>query len=424
MFRKMLIAVCAICFIFAIAPASMAQEAAQAQSQRNTPKLRGYHVVKPAPMDTETMQSQLATAAAKGAASLPLWTFNVEASRDQNDYTGVMVGTSPFTNPASTTVPTHVVPVIIVTNTVGVSFNSTTGIIGTAPGITTFDPTARDNSCLAKPNNIPVKLLKESPIFSPALFDFGGTIVGTTIYSDAFQRGNFWQVLGDNGDDYHVLLNPIFHGAIVINVPAQFSTTLPAADFPACGPMGIVDINWFDTYITTNVLPALKAVNPSNFPLFMLYNVVLASPVTNLNTCCVLGYHGATGFPIQTYSPADFDTTGLFGQGTEDTAVLSHEVDEWMNDPFGNNRTPRWGHTGQVSGCQGNLEVGDPLSGTDAPPIVMPNGYTYHLQELAFFSWFFGAPSVGIHGWFSDNGTFLTDAGPVCTTTGASTGGQ
>src|SRR5580700_3791686 len=206
MLRKMLMVVCAISFIFAIAPASIAQEAVQAQSQQSTPKLRGYHIVKPAPMDTRTMQSQLASAAAKGAASLPLWTFNVQASRDQNDYTGVMVGTSPFTNPTSTTVPTHVIPVIIVTNTVGVSFNSTTGIIGTAPGITTFDPTARDNSCLAKPNNIPVKLLKESPMFSPALFDFGGTIVGTTIYSDAFQRGNFWQVLGDNGDDYHVLL--------------------------------------------------------------------------------------------------------------------------------------------------------------------------------------------------------------------------
>ncbi len=97
MIRKMLIVVCAISFFFAIAPGSMAQEAVQAQSQQNKPKLRGYYVVKPAPMDTETMQSQLATAAAKGAASLPLWTFNTEASRDQNDYTGVMVGTSPFT---------------------------------------------------------------------------------------------------------------------------------------------------------------------------------------------------------------------------------------------------------------------------------------------------------------------------------------
>lgn len=42
------------------------------------------------------------------------------------------------------------------------------------------------------------------------------------------------------------------------------------------------------------------------------------------------------------------------------------------------------------------------------------NGFTYHLQELADFLWFYGAPSVGIHGWFSDNGTFLQDEGLVC----------
>jgi hypothetical protein len=33
---------------------------------------------------------------------------------------------------------------------------------------------------------------------------------------------------------------------------------------------------------------------------------------------------------------------------------------------------------------------------------------------MAFFSWFFKTPSIGIHGWFSNNGTFLTDAGPPC----------
>jgi hypothetical protein len=93
---------------------------------------------------------------------------------------------------------------------------------------------------------------------------------------------------------------------------------------------------------------------------------------------------------------------------------MSHEVGEWVNDPYGNNPTPAWGHTGQVPGCQNNLEVGDPLSGTDAPRIFGSNGFTYHLQELAFFSWFFQTPSIGIHGWFSNNGTFLTDAGPPC----------
>jgi hypothetical protein len=93
---------------------------------------------------------------------------------------------------------------------------------------------------------------------------------------------------------------------------------------------------------------------------------------------------------------------------------MSYEVAEWMDDPLGTNPTPAWGHVRQVGGCQNNLEVGDRLSGTDIPTVTMPNGFTYHLQELAFFSWFYGPPSIGSGGLFSDNGTFKTDAGPVC----------
>jgi len=54
--------------------------------------------------------------------------------------------------------------------------------------------------------------------------------------------------------------------------------------------------------------------------------------------------------------PIDFDTTGLFGPTIMDTSIAAHEVGEWMDDPFGNNPTPAWGHTGQVGGCQNNLE--------------------------------------------------------------------
>jgi hypothetical protein len=87
-----------------------------------------------------------------------------------------------------------------------------------------------------------------------------------------------------------------------------------------------------------------------------------------------------------------------------------------VNDPFGDNPTPAWGGVGQVppGSCQNNLEVGDPLSGTNFSPIGGRNGFTYHLQELAFFSWFYSSNSTGIHDWFSDNDTFTTDAGPVC----------
>jgi hypothetical protein len=93
---------------------------------------------------------------------------------------------------------------------------------------------------------------------------------------------------------------------------------------------------------------------------------------------------------------------------------MAHEVGEWANDPFGNNPTPAWGHIGQQSGCQGNFEVGDALTGTNLPAITMPNGFNYHLQELVFFSWFYGAPSLAANGWFSNNNTFTTDAGAVC----------
>jgi hypothetical protein len=416
--RKVILLVfCAALGLFAAA-ATFAQDAAKVASSR--PKLRAYMTVKPAKgLDMEKMKNELAATGATSAATLPLFLYNVQASRDQNDYTGVMVGANPFTGGGgkSVSVLTHIVPVIIITQTVGVSLSST-NIISTRPGSTTFDPTAADDFCLNSPNDVPLKLFQQSPLFNPATFDFGGTIVGTTEYSDAFQRGNFWEALVDNGTlaTYHTLVDPVQTlKAIVLRIPAKFGTTLPLADFPSCGPLGIIDINYFDFVLTTQIIPNLPGVNPSNLPIFLLYNTVLASPVTDLNTCCILGYHGTTGFPIQTYSPGEFDTTGLFGPAISDTAIFAHEIDEWMDDPFGNNPTPAWGGTGQVVGaCQNNLEVGDPLTGTDAPPIVMSNGYTYHLQELAFFSWFFGAPSVGIHGWFSNNGTFLTDAGPVC----------
>ena len=101
---------------------------------------------------------------------------------------------------------------------------------------------------------------------------------------------------------------------------------------------------------------------------------------------------------------------------TLDTQILSHELAELTDDPLVNNATPAWGGTGQDVGvCQANLEVGDPLSGmTPFPPVTMPNGVTYDLQELAFFSWFFGSPSIGAGGSFSDNGAFNTDAGAIC----------
>jgi hypothetical protein len=105
-----------------------------------------------------------------------------------------------------------------------------------------------------------------------------------------------------------------------------------------------------------------------------------------------------------------YDNTGLF-IGSSDVSALAHEVGEWQNDPNTVNPTPSWGNIGQVSGCQTNLEVGDPLSGTVFNDTL--NGFTYHPQELAFFSWFYHQnPSLGVNGWYSNKGAFKTFAAP------------
>jgi hypothetical protein len=351
--------------------------------------------------------------------SLPLFTYNVLSSRDGNTYTGVIVGKDPFHNGGGGTanVVTQVVPLVIETGSVGIGFDQNLNVV-TVPGETNFDPRKADG-CLVSPNNIPLKLVQQSPIIKSADFNFGGTDVGTTQYIDAFQRASFWNVI--NQGTYHMKLSPVKTlPAITLKISPASSLAIAAATFGGCGTLGVVDINVFDAILTSTVLPALasKGVTPGTFPMFILSNVVTSAgdPRQLLFNCCFLGYHGSSGTgPIQTYSPSDFDSTGVFGSAAQDTSILAHEVGEWANDPFGNNPTPAWGHTGQVGGCQGNLEVGDPLTGTLAPPIFMPNGFTYHLQELAFFSWFYGAPSVGLHGWFSNNGTFLSDAGPPCT---------
>ncbi len=359
---------------------------------------------------------------------LPLWTFNIKGSRDGDHHIGAIVGHSPFDGSGNDHVKALLVPLIIHTHTVATGIDTSTFVMSTAAGDTNTDASAADNRCLTAPNNVPVSLVRQSPILTPTHFVLGGQDFGTTQYIDAFQRASFSQVLGNRVNDYHLLLDPIrVMDPVVIDVPVNEGlaitdpTFFAAFGFSICAPLQLVNIGWFDSFVQGTVIPKLQSqgLEPGQLPIFVSYEAAWpVADVTNILNCCAVGYHNETGVPVvtQTYAVADFDRTQFFvGPAAGlDTEVLAHEVGEWANDPLGDNLTAPWGHTGQVSGCQANLEVGDPLSGTDIPAITMPNGFTYHLQELAFFSWFFGAPSVGINGWFSDNGTFLTDAGPNC----------
>lgn len=369
-----------------------------AQDASSLPQPRAYSTVIPLRnVSPETVQ-----AGSVAATTIPLWNFSVTSPIDNNVYSGMMVGRSPLYHGARiTNIPAKIVPLII-------KFSDGT----------VFDPTASDSTC--SPAGTPLSLVQNSPLFVPLDISMGTVDIGTAQYLDAFQRGNFWTNVSVTENRYHTTLSPVtVLSALTVSVPKADGAVFSTTPYGGCGgTIGVMDISWFDPYLTGTIIPSLasQGVGPTTFPLFVLKDVVMsvgASPSFPSN-CCVLGYHGAFGSPTQTYSPADFDTTGIFS-GVSDITAMSHEIGEWMNDPTGNNPTPAWGHTGQVSGCQNNLEVGDPLSGTQFPALLASNGFTYHPQELAFFSWFFReSPSLGVNGWYSDNGSFAQDAGAVC----------
>ena len=357
-----------------------------------TEPLQGYYTY--GKLSGVTTEEVMRSAAA--ATTIPMGLYSVTSSRDGNTYTGTLVGRSPFFHGARTTnVPVFIVPVKIKVSDGHV-----------------FDPGAADSTCLG--GKVPTTVFGDSPLFQSAAFTMNGVSVGTTQYSDAFLRAEFWQNLSATADRFHMTMSPV-------TTLSEQSLTLSASeggDFTitgGCGHLGVIDVGTFDSYVQTTIVPLVASQpngGPTSFPLVLLYNVVMANPyepATPPGPCCILGYHNAFSSPTQTYGVGDFDSTGGF-TGTSDISALSHEVDEWINDPTGNNPTPAWGNIGQVTGCQGNFEVGDPLSGTLFTPAVTLSGFTYHMQELAFFSWFYGSPSIGAGGVFSNNGKFTGDA--------------
>jgi hypothetical protein len=296
-------------------------------------------------------------------------------------------------------------------------FSSTASLI--------FDPTVADPGCIGA-GHTALGLTEQSPLFNDVTYKLGGTTIGTTQYIDAFMRGNFWDDVSATGANYHILMGitpmpsqtvTIASGGSGTTNGAVFSTGLCGTNTGNVNPpggLGVVNIAAWDP-IARKIITNL-GITPNTFVFFLFYNAVMSEgpPAVNLSNCCILGYHDING--TQTYGTGEFEGRDqtLF-KGTADTSVLAHEHGEWINDPTGANPTPAWGHIGQVTGCQGNYEVGDPLSGTLMPAVKMPNGFTYHLQELAFFDWFYRVtPSIGVNGHYSLNGTFTADAGAVC----------
>jgi hypothetical protein len=352
-----------------------------------------------------------ALSAAASGTTITMASFTKVATKDNKQYTDTIVGTDPFTTTnKTTTIDVLIVPVKVVI------------------GSTTFDPTVED-SCMD--SSTPLAALQQSPILVPVVFDgqttldghaqkINGVDVGTVTYPDAVRRAEFWAKVTTNHTVFNVTTAPtVTITDKEVGGQSNVIATHCFNDPNKSNYIGVFQQSYFLPYMQNTVIH--NNSDPSKFLLLEMKNVV-TSPTTPLNcaTFCWVGWHGSQGSPVQTWAYSEYDTTDFwYDHGIVDISVLIHEVGEWLDDPLGINKTPIWGNEGYITGCPNPSywEVGDPLkTGTDFPAITMTNGFTYHPQELAFYSWFYNSstdPSLGAGGKFSSNGHYTTPA-PIC----------
>ena len=326
-----------------------------------------------------------ALAASKSGTTIPMSAYSIVQTKVNGEkaLTGTLAGGNPFSNP-----PTGSVINAVVVPTI---FDI---------GGTIFDPTA-PNSCDS--GYTALNRFNFSPLVQPTNLTFNGVNVGNVQYTDGFMRAEFWNVTGGNP----AYSNPIsFSTAAPVTIAAGANGITSGS---GCDLTGVVSRAFLNSQIASllQTLANSGVISTTKVVLFLANHVVVssASPPTppGTPTCCYYGYHAASGSPPQIYAFIDY-------QLGNDVGVAAKQIAELMNDPLVNNATPAWGAVGIVPGCQGILEVGDPLVGTGIKKIITLNGFDYHLPEFAYFSWFFNSPStpsLGAGGIFSSNGSFV-----------------
>jgi len=256
-----------------------------------------------------------------------------------------------------------------------------------------------------------VTRVQSSPNFRNAQY-----ATGTTQFADAVQRAQFY---GTAGKEWHTLL-----GTPEILKPLRIA--VPRGDAkvyrnPSTGVLyAIVDTDFFLSQLNTMIQMANLA--PDALAIALTSNVFL-SPQKDIKKCCVLGFH--TSFDVgemaqvkfvQTFIWASWVEQGILGPGLADVTPMSHEISEWMNNPFGSNAVPAW-QVPNTSTCQNNLETGDPLAlMPNAGFPVLIDGFTYHPQNQVLMQWFQrGAASDAFEGAFSfPDQSLMTGASQAC----------
>jgi len=251
-----------------------------------------------------------------------------------------------------------------------------------------------------------------SPNFHAASY-----LTGYTQFADAVQRAQFFRVMAP---EWHTLLDsPKVLRTVNIDVPRGSATLYRMRSNGAV--FAVVDEGFFISQL--NTILQFEDLNVSGLPIAMTSNVFLA-PKADIHRCCVLGFHTAFDAGesenlrlVQTFVWASWVDPGIFGSTVADVTALSHEISEWINDPFSINVVPDWQFPNAGSGCQTNLETGDPMSTfLHAGYPVIIEGATYHPQNEALLQWFQRkTPSDAFdHAYSFPDETLLTSPAQSC----------
>jgi hypothetical protein len=239
-----------------------------------------------------------------------------------------------------------------------------------------------------------IKDILHSPIFKRATYRSGHTQ-----YGEAMQRAEFADLVATKSPVYHVMLSkPRVLPTVSLQIPASGGFSFDTAS----GPGGFVSNSFL-----ISLFPRLEPYIDPTAVIVLILKDVQGEGFLGFHTSFLAGGHTAQ----QTLIWTGYFTPGVVVPARlADAYVLSHEVTEWINDPFVNNIVPVWINPGDGSCFSNILETGDPVEFLPRSSFeVRTDGRTYHMTDMAGISWFaHDVPSRMLGGAYSYDGNLTT----------------
>lgn len=337
-----------------------AAPAARAASAPAEPRVVFSQRLRFAELPMRTAGTPTGTSTGTAAAATPLRTFSSSFTFGGRTFPYTMVGSPPGGAATTTTVASTITPLTFRFGTVTMS----------SPAVNT------------------------TTVLGSGLFTDQAFPGGTGQYGDVFLRTQFWSRIGAGSKAWHVrLARPAVRPTLTLTVPATSGRSVLLSTGVR---IGVVDIGFLDAQLRGYV----SAPAPDVLTQLLATNIVLCrgNPTATLGNCGIGGYHSAWSTPTgrHTFTYQGYLSPLVFDDPTSaDLAIMSHQLGEWLADPYATNPAPAWRTPG---GCNRLLEVGDGLVGTG----VRIGGLFY--QDLAYLPYFAHqtpSPSwLGRYSWF------------------------